>query len=124
MKISLLLQGFSRITTMIGQKEEIIRLAPNVRLEPECRKVTIAYAPVTVRRSYLLPFIKDEVIESWDIQATIRRKDGRVYRVSKLVRTDFNRAIEVAMLEVVKQATLDELQRVRRSVGSRPMHMH
>jgi len=123
MNIRLLLQGFNRYTTTIGQRLEIIRLAPCSRLDADCRKVTISYAPVLTRCSSLLPWVREQVIKSWDVTATIKRKDGRTYTVSKLVGEDFERATEFAMLEVVKKATLDQLKQMQAPVAPRPVRM-
>lgn len=117
MNLRKLLQGPSRVTTEMGTRQELIRLAP-LRAEPEFRKVSISYAPMTVRRSFLFPWQADEVLESWDITAKISLRDGQTFRVSKLVRLDFEKAMELMMLEVVKAATLEKMQQLQaRRVG-------
>lgn len=100
-----LLEGPFRITTTIGKREEVIRLAPK-RVEPEFRKIDISYSPVTVRKSYLFPWREDQVTECLSITATLRLRDGKTFRSSKLMRLDFQRAVEFVMLEVVKEATM------------------
>lgn len=123
MTFSQLLQRLNRFTTKIGPSEEIIRLAPDTRLPAECRKVNIAYSQVTVRQTSLLPWVKDQVTETWSVTATINRKDGRKFTVFKLIRTDLNRAIEVAMLEVTKKAVFDEMRQLKAPHAPRPVRM-
>jgi hypothetical protein len=123
MTLSQLLQRLCRFTTKIGRQEEIIRLAPDARLPTECRKVDIAYSLITVRMTSLLPWVQDQVTESWAITATIKRKDGRQYSAYKMISAELNRAIEVAMLEVTKKAVFDELQQLRAPHAPRPLRM-
>lgn len=117
MNLLRLLEGPSWVTCVHGPTQEIIRLAPG-RAEPEFRKVNIAYSPVTVTCHFLFPWLKPLVTESWNVTATIRLRDGRRYVISKLVRLDFNRAVEFVMLETVKVATMDKLKQIEaRLVG-------
>jgi hypothetical protein len=117
MTLQSLLDGPSHVTTTFGERHEIIRLASG-RIEPEFRKVNISYALVTTQRRFLFPWKEDRVMECWDITATLRLKDGRVFCKKQLVSLNFNRALELMMLEVVKLATLDKTKRYQDRLAS------
>ena len=117
MTLQSLLDGPSYVTTTFGQRHEIIRLASR-RVEPEFRKVNISYALVTTQRRFLFPWKVDRVMECWDIAATLRLKDGRVFSKKQLVSLNFDRAVELMMLEVVKQATLDKSKKYQARLAS------
>lgn len=111
MNLQKLLDGPTKVRTKIGPVSKLIRLVPGV-IDPEFRKVNIEWSPVTVRRTFLYPWKQDQVLESFDIRATLCLKNGKVYEATRLVRLDFDRSVEMMMLEVVKRATLDKAERL------------
>ncbi|WJJ55206.1 hypothetical protein [Xanthomonas phage RTH11] len=111
MNLNQLLEGPSRVRTSFGAATEVIRLVKNTA--PEFRKVRVTVAPVTIRRKFLYPWLKDQVVEGWDVTATLQLKGGRKYTTSKILRLSLEHSMEMVSLEVARMATMEKLKQVQ-----------
>ncbi len=116
MNLQKLLDGPTKVSTKIGPLTKLTRLAPPY-VDREFRSVEIEFSPVRVTRSFLYPWRRDQVLDSWDIRATIRRKNGPPITVNRLVRLDRDASIEMMMLDVVKQAVLQKAQQLEARIA-------
>ena len=112
MNLKRLLDGPSKVNTNIGPEHEIIRIAPQL-VERDFKRIFVCFREVTINRSFFYPWRKNIKLKAWEIQATIRLKNGTSHSVHKVMQLDFERAVNTAVLEVQKQATLHRLAQIR-----------
>lgn len=115
MNLQMLIDGPSRVTNEFGSTTELIRVMP--RVDREFRKVYVSVTPMTTKQKFLYPWREDKVLQSWDMTATLVLKNGRRFTVSKLVRMDFDRGVEMVALQVVREATIDKLKAVEARIA-------
>lgn len=117
MNLKRLLDGPSKINTNIGPENEIIRIAPQL-VERDFKRIFVRYREVTISRSFLFPWRKGITLKAWEIEATIRLKNGTSHTVHKVMQLPFERAVHTATLEVQKQATLHRMGQVNRQLAA------
>lgn len=115
MNLNQLIEGPSRIVNTFGATTEVLRVLP--RVSREFRMVRVQVTPMTTTRKFLYPWRAAQVVESWDMTATLQLKDGRKYTCTKIVRLSHEKAMEMVSLEVVRAATIDNLKQVQRSLA-------
>ncbi len=116
MNLQQIIEGPSRITNVFGDTVELLRVFP--RAPRDMRKVRIEATLMTTTRKFLYPWHADQVLESWDMTATLELKDGRKFTSTKTIRMSFERGLELVGMEVIHAATIDNLRQIRQRAAA------
>lgn len=117
MKLRRLLDGPSKITVTLGEAITFERIAPGY-VERDLRRVDVRVYSVKATRKFLFPWRRPIHLEAWVVQASIHVKGGPTYTCNKVLKMNFDHAVDMAVLEVQKQATLDRLSRVHEKLAA------
>ncbi len=117
MKLSRLLDGPSKIITTLGNVIAFERIAPRY-VERDLRCVEIRARSINTTRKFLFPWRRSICLEAWEVEAAIRVKGGPTYVCNKVLNMNFDRAVDMVVLEVQKQATLHRLSQVQEQLAA------
>lgn len=115
MKLNRLLDGPSRITTTLGTPTEITRLAPRC-IDKDLRVVHLRTRSVSTVRAFLYPWRRNIEIAAWEVEASITTR-GETYVSQKVIKGDYERAVQTVILEVQKKAVLARLAAAERQLA-------